>query len=38
MYIVLRSRGIDMPKIIGMFGNDTGYNDWLVHQFVCNKR
>jgi hypothetical protein len=38
LYVVLRSRGIDMPKIIGMFGNDTGYNDWLVHRFVCNKR
>ena len=38
LYVVLRSRGLDMNKIIGMFSNDTEYNDWLVHCFICNKR
>jgi hypothetical protein len=37
VYVKLRCRGIDMPKIIGMFTNDTGYNDLLVHRVVCNK-
>jgi hypothetical protein len=37
-YIALKSRGFDMIKIVGMFSNDTGYNDWLVHRIVCNKR
>jgi hypothetical protein len=38
LYVVLRCRGLDMIKIVGMFSNDTGYNDWLVHRIVCNKR
>ena len=38
LYVVLRCKGLDMSKIIGMFTNDTGYNDWLVHRFLCNKR
>ena len=37
-YIALKNRGYDMTKIVGMFINDTGYNDWLVHRIVCNKR
>jgi hypothetical protein len=37
LFVILRSRGIDMIKISGMFTIDTGYNDWLVHRFVCNK-
>ena len=36
-YVALISRGYDMTKIVGMFKNDTGYNDWLVHRIVCNK-
>jgi hypothetical protein len=38
LFIVLRSRGFDMTKICGMFTIDTGYNDWLVHRFLCIKR
>jgi hypothetical protein len=38
LFVVLRCRGLDMPKIVGLFTSDTGYNDWLVHRFVCNKR
>jgi hypothetical protein len=38
LYVVLRCRGHDMTKIVGMFTNDTGYNDWLVHRIICNKR
>jgi hypothetical protein len=38
MYVILRSRGNDMTQIVGMLTNDTGYNDWLVHRFLCNKR
>lgn len=38
LFVVLRCRGLDMTKIIAMFTNDTGYNDWLVHRFICNKR
>jgi len=38
LFVVLRCRGFDMLKVTGMFTNDTGYNDWLAHRFVCNKR
>ena len=38
LFVILRCKGFDMTKIVGMFTNDTGYNDWLVHRFVCNKR
>jgi hypothetical protein len=38
LFVILRCKGFDMTKIVGMFTNDTGYNDWLVHRFVCIKR
>ena len=38
LFIVLKSRGFAMSKIVGMFTNDTGYNDYIVHRFICNKR
>jgi len=38
LYVVLRCQGFNLVKIVGLFSNDTGYNDWLVHRFVCNKR
>ena len=34
---MLRSRGIDMPKIVNSFTTDTGLNDVLVHGFVCRR-
>jgi hypothetical protein len=37
VYVAFRCRGYDMIKIIAMFTNDTGYNDMLVHRFICNK-
>jgi len=36
-YCMLRSRGIDMPKIVNSFTADTGLNDVLVHGFVCRR-
>jgi hypothetical protein len=26
-----------LTKIVGLISNDTGYNDWIVHRFICNK-
>jgi len=34
-YCMLRSRGIDMPKIVSSFTSDTGLNDVLVYGFLC---
>jgi len=34
-YCMLRSRGIDMTKIVSSFSSDTALNDVLVHKFVC---
>jgi len=34
-YCLLRDRGVDMPKIVRSFTDDTGLNDALVHAFVC---
>ena len=34
-YCVLRSRGIDLRKITSSFTNDTGFNDVIVHGFIC---
>jgi len=34
---MLRSRGIDMPKIVNSFTADTGLNDVLAHGFVCHR-
>jgi len=35
LYCILRSRGIDMHSIVSSFTRDTGFNDVLVHGFVC---
>ena len=32
---ILRSRGIDMRSNVSSFTRDTGFNDVLVHGFVC---
>jgi hypothetical protein len=37
MYCMLRSRRVDMTRVVGMFTNDTGFNDTIAHGFVCNK-
>ena len=34
-YCMLRSRGIDMTKIVSNVSSDTALNDVLVHKFVC---
>jgi len=34
-YCILRSRNIDMHKIVSSFTADTGLDDVLVHGFVC---
>jgi hypothetical protein len=38
VYVKLRCRGMNMPKIVAMFTSDTAFNDMLVHRVVCNKR
>jgi len=35
LYCILRSRGIDMRSIVRSFTRDIGFNDVLVHGFVC---
>ena len=35
-YTKLRTRGVDLCRIICLFTRDTGYNDALVHDFVCS--
>jgi hypothetical protein len=35
-YCVLRSRGLDMRKIVRSFTSDTALNDALVHRFACS--
>jgi len=35
LYCILRSRGIDMGGIVCSFTRDIGFNDVLVHGFVC---
>jgi len=34
-YCLLRNRGITMNEIVASFSNDTGFNDSMVHAFVC---
>ena len=34
-YCLLRSRGITMREIVASFSNDTGFNDCMMHAFVC---
>ena len=35
-YCLCRSTGLDVRKIVRMFTKDTGLNDSMVHNFVCN--
>ena len=35
---ILRSRGIDMRRIVRSFSSDTGLNDVLVHAYVCRRQ
>jgi hypothetical protein len=37
LYCLLICRGLDVNGIVSMFTNDTGFNDSIVHTFVCNK-
>ena len=34
-FCVLRSRGVDMSKVVNSFTTDTSLNDVLVHRFAC---
>jgi len=34
-FCIRRSRGMDMRKIVRSFTSDTGFNDALVHAYVC---
>ena len=34
-FCILRSRGVDMCKIVRSFSSDTELNDALVHAYVC---
>jgi len=34
-YCILRSHDIDMSRIVSSFTSDTGFNDVLVHGFIC---
>ena len=34
-YCILRSRDVDMHRIVSSFTSDTALNDVLVHMFVC---
>ena len=34
-YCLLRGSGVDLHKIISSFTNDTGFNDVIVHGFIC---
>ena len=34
-YCLLRSRRVDLRRIVATFTNDTGFNDVLVHNFIC---
>jgi len=34
-YCILRSRNIDLRKISNSLTDDTGFNDVLVHGFIC---
>ncbi len=36
-YCMLRCRGANINRIVNYFTKDTGFNDVLVHDFVCNK-
>jgi hypothetical protein len=36
-YCMFRCRGMNINGIINYFTRDTGFNDCIVHSFVCNK-
>lgn len=36
-YCMLRCRGFDLARIVGLFTRDTGFNDSIVRGFVCEK-
>ena len=36
-FCILRSRGVDMCKIVRSFSSDNGLNDVLVHAYVCRR-
>ena len=35
-YCLYRTRGLDVLKRVRMFTKDTGLNNSMVHNFVCN--
>jgi len=35
-YCLLRSSGVDLRRIVASFTNDTGFNDVIVHGFICH--
>jgi len=37
-FCILRSRGLDMRRIVRSFSSDTGLNDALVHAYVCRRQ
>jgi hypothetical protein len=37
IFVMFKSKGFDMTKFIRLFTNDTGFNDVMVHQMLCNK-
>jgi hypothetical protein len=37
-YTKLRCSGVDLSRIINTFTRDTGYNDLIVHKFVCGNK
>jgi hypothetical protein len=37
-YCMLRCRGFDLTRIVKSFARDTGFNDFIVHGFVCDTR
>jgi hypothetical protein len=34
-YCLLKSRGLDLRRIVSSLTDDTGFNDVLVHAFIC---
>ena len=37
-FCVLRCRGVDLTRIVNSLTSDTGYNDSIVRDFVCDER
>jgi hypothetical protein len=35
-YCMLRCRDFDLTRVVGLFTRDTGFNDSIVHGFVCD--